>query len=178
MANVTISLQGYNEEIGLGTLPRLLLLRTGICRNLFAHARLMGYTLPSTDRCRFASQATPRARAMTTSTKKDLINRIAESTATRQVLVRTVAQQFFDEIIAELANGNRLEFRDFGVFETKTTPARMAQNPKTLEKVEVPAKRRVLFKPGRLMKERVNGTFEQTVPLRTRVESAGASGDK
>lgn len=115
---------------------------------------------------------------MTTSTKKDLINRIAESTATRQVLVRTVAQQFFDEIIAELANGNRLEFRDFGVFETKTTPARMAQNPKTLEKVEVPAKRRVLFKPGRLMKERVNGTFEQTVPLRTRVESAGASGDK
>jgi nucleoid DNA-binding protein len=95
---------------------------------------------------------------MATSTKKDLINRIAESTATRQVLVKTVVQEFFDEIIAELARGNRLEFREFGVFDTKTTPARMAQNPKTLEKVEVPAKRRVVFKPGRLMREAVNGS--------------------
>ena len=95
---------------------------------------------------------------MATSTKKDLINRIAESTATRQVLVKTVVQEFFDEIIAELARGNRLEFREFGVFDTKTTPARMAQNPKTLEKVQVPAKRRVVFKPGRLMREAVNGS--------------------
>jgi len=90
-------------------------------------------------------------------TKKHLTNRIAENTRTRQVLVKAVVQQFFDDVIAELAKGNRLEFRDFGVFDTKTTPARTAQNPKTLEKVEVPAKRRVVFKPGRLMREGVNG---------------------
>jgi len=90
-------------------------------------------------------------------TKKDLIDRIAESTGTKRTLVKTVAQEFFDEIIAELGKGNRLEFRDFGVFETRTTRARTAQNPRTLEKVEVPAKRRVVFKPGRLMKEEVNG---------------------
>jgi len=90
-------------------------------------------------------------------TKKDLIDRIAESTGAKRTLVKTVVQDFFDEIIAELAKGNRLEFRDFGVFETRTTRARTAQNPKTLEKVKVPAKRRVMFKPGRLMREGVNG---------------------
>jgi nucleoid DNA-binding protein len=94
---------------------------------------------------------------MTTTSKKDLINRIAENTGTKQVLVKAVVQQFFDAIICELAKGSRLEFRDFGVFETKATPARIAQNPKTLERVEVPAKRRVVFKPGRLMREGVNG---------------------
>jgi nucleoid DNA-binding protein len=72
-------------------------------------------------------------------------------------LVKTVVQDFFDEIIAELQRGNRLEFRDFGVFETRTTRARAAQNPKTLERVDVPAKRRVAFKPGRLMRKGVNG---------------------
>ena len=66
-------------------------------------------------------------------------------------------RQFFDEIVSELAQGNRLEFRDFGVFEIKATSARTAQNPKTLEKVAVPAKHRVVFKPGRLMREGMNG---------------------
>ena len=95
---------------------------------------------------------------MQTTTKKDLINRIAESAGCTQVHVKTVMQEFFKEIISELAKGNRLEFRDFGVFETKTSPARTAQNPKTLEKVEVPARRRVVFKAGRLMREGVNGS--------------------
>jgi hypothetical protein len=48
-----------------------------------------------------------------------------------------------------------LEFREFGVFEIKERAARKAQNPRTLEKVRVPAKRVVKFKVGRLMKERV-----------------------
>ena len=90
-------------------------------------------------------------------TKKDLIDRIAEATGTKHVLVRAVVQQFFDEVIAELAKGNRIEFRDFGVFETKTTRPRTAQNPKTLAKIEVPAKRRAVFKAGRLMKDKLNG---------------------
>jgi len=91
-------------------------------------------------------------------TKKDLIDRIAETTGTKRTLVKTVVQDFFDEIISELAKGNRVEFREFGVFETKTRPARTAQNPRTLEKVGVPAKRKVAFKPGRLMREGVNAS--------------------
>jgi len=94
---------------------------------------------------------------MPTITKKELIDRIAEKTGSKRVAVKAVVQQFLDEIVSELAQGNRLEFRDFGVFEPRTREARTAQNPKTLEKVQVPAKRSVKFKMGRLMRERLNG---------------------
>lgn len=92
---------------------------------------------------------------MATITKKELIDRIAESANSRRVLVKKVVQQFLDEIVNELGRGNRLEFRDFGVFETKLRKARKAQNPKTLEPVAVPEKRTVKFKVGRLMKQRL-----------------------
>ena len=67
-------------------------------------------------------------------TKKNLIDRIAESTGTRQSLVKRVVQQFFGEVIHEMTQGNRIEFRDFGVFATKTTPARVSRNPRTLKR--------------------------------------------
>lgn len=92
---------------------------------------------------------------MATITKKELIDRISEQTKQRRVQVKRVVQQFLDEIVNELGKGNRLEFRDFGVFETKLRKARRAQNPKTLEPVEVPEKRTVKFKVGRLMKQRL-----------------------
>lgn len=93
---------------------------------------------------------------MSTITKKDLVNRIAQSTQAKRALVKATVQNFFDEIISELGKGNRLEFRDFGVFETRVRAARKAQNPKTLERVQVPAKRAVKFKMGRLMKQKLN----------------------
>src|ERR1700710_2290541 len=89
---------------------------------------------------------------MATITKKELIDRIADGTGHRRVQVKKVVQQFLDEIVNELGKANRLEFRDFGVFETKLRKARKAQNPKTLEPVEVAEKRTVKFKVGRLMK--------------------------
>jgi len=92
---------------------------------------------------------------MSTITKKELIDRIADGTNYRRVQVKRIVQQFLDEIVNELGRGNRLEFRDFGVFETKLRKARKAQNPKTLEPVEVPEKRTVKFKVGRLMKQRL-----------------------
>ena len=90
---------------------------------------------------------------MATITKKELIDRIAELTQAKRVTVKSIIQAFLDEITRELSENNRLEFRDFGVFETRTRAARVAQNPKTLERVEVPAKRTVKFKMGRLMRE-------------------------
>ncbi len=92
---------------------------------------------------------------MATITKKELIDRIADNTGGRRVQVKRIVQQFLDEVVNELGKGNRLEFRDFGVFETKLRKARKAQNPKTLEPVEVPEKRTVKFKGGRLMKQRL-----------------------
>lgn len=93
---------------------------------------------------------------MATVTKKELIDRIADHSQSRRVQVKRVVQQFLDEIVNELGRGNRLEFRDFGVFETKIRKARKAQNPKTLEPVAVPEKRTVKFKVGRLMKQRLS----------------------
>src|ERR1044071_8890249 len=92
---------------------------------------------------------------MATITKKELIDRIAESSLSKRVQVKRIVQQFLDEIVEELGKGNRLEFRDFGVFETKLRKARKAQNPKTLEPVAVPEKRTVKFKVGRLMKQKL-----------------------
>jgi nucleoid DNA-binding protein len=93
---------------------------------------------------------------MPTTSKKDLVDRIAEKTQSKRITVKAVVQHLLDEITAELAQDNRLEFRDFGVFEPRTREARVAQNPKTLEKVQVPAKRTVKFKMGRMMSERLN----------------------
>ena len=94
---------------------------------------------------------------MHTVTKKELVDRIADQTGAKHVLVKKVIQGFLDEIIEELTRGNRLEFRDFGVFEARQRAARVGQNPKTLERVDVPAKRTVRFKLGRLMKEKLQG---------------------
>jgi integration host factor subunit beta len=94
---------------------------------------------------------------MRTITKKELVNRIAEKTTVTKVVAKDIIQSFLDSIIEELAAGNRLEFREFGVFETKERAARLAQNPRTLEKVKVPAKRIVKFKVGRMMRQKVSG---------------------
>ena len=93
---------------------------------------------------------------MSTITKKELISRIADRTQAKRILVKRIVQTFLDEIVVELRKDNRLEFRDFGVFETRTRASRTAQNPKTLERVEVPKKRTVKFKMGRLMRDNLH----------------------
>ena len=92
---------------------------------------------------------------MGTVTKREMIEKVAERTGLKRSDVQEVMQQLLDQIISELKKGNRLEFRDFGVFEVRERAMRMAQNPKTLEKVAVPAKRAVKFKVGRLMRDSI-----------------------
>ena len=129
----------------------------GVC----SHKDDMQWLLPKMRDADVIVYATPVYSYGMTGQMKNLIDRIAETTNTKRVLVEAVVQQFFDEIIAELAKGNRLEFRDFGVFETKTSPARMAQNPRTMEKIKVPAKRKARFRAGRVTKERLNRRLQR-----------------
>ncbi len=98
---------------------------------------------------------------MATTTKKDLIDRIADETQQKRTVVKKTVQAFLDNVIKEIGQGNRLEFRDFGVFEIRDRAPRMAQNPKTLERVPVPAKKTVKFKVGRLMKEALDDAAER-----------------
>lgn len=107
---------------------------------------------------------------MQTITKKELIDRISEKSSHKRVVVKRIIQNFLDEIIDELGAGNRLEFRDFGVFESRVRAARTAQNPKTLERVSVPAKRTVKFKVGRLMKLRLTGDDGEVRRARAQAE--------
>lgn len=99
-----------------------------------------------------------------TTTKKELVNRIAADLGEKKVLVKDVIQRFLDLVIEELAEGRRLEFREFGVFEVRERAARMAQNPRTLDKVPVPAKRVVKFKVGRKMRLEVCEGKPKEVP--------------
>ena len=65
---------------------------------------------------------------MSTITKSELCDRIAQSTPAKHAPFKATDQNFLDEVISELAKGNRLEFRDFGVFEIVTRAARVALN--------------------------------------------------
>ena len=98
---------------------------------------------------------------MSTITKKELVDRIADSTQAKQALAKAAVQQFLDEIISEVAKGNRLESRDPGVFEVREQAARMAQNPQTPEPIEVPAQRRGKVKTGRMIKEKLSSKIAQ-----------------
>jgi len=99
---------------------------------------------------------------MRTVTKKQLTDRIADSLKENRTTVKAIVQEFLDCIGAELAKGNRCEFRDFGVFEVRIRKPRMAQNPRTLERVPVPVRAAVKFKAGRQLKERVQKTTPGT----------------
>ncbi len=95
---------------------------------------------------------------MPTTTKREIAERVAQQTGLPQVAVKQVIQMLFDEIITEVATGNRLEFRDFGVFEVVVRRPRTGRNPRTGDKVAVPPKRVVTFKMGKIMKDRVTAT--------------------
>ena len=111
---------------------------------------------------------------MQTVTKRELVQRVAEKTGVQQINAKEVIQNFLDEIINELAKGNRLEFRDFGVFEPKTKASRVARNPRTGDKVEVPEKTTVKFKVGRLMKKKIQKDYD---PANDPEEEAVSSDD-
>ena len=89
-------------------------------------------------------------------TKKDLAKTIAQEMGLTQVQAKDLIQRVFEGITETLVNEGRIELRNFGVFEVKHRNARKARNPKTGERVDVPARQVVIFKPGREMQERVS----------------------
>src|ERR1700730_7252633 len=93
-------------------------------------------------------------------TKKDMAKGIAQEMGIPQAQVKEIVQRVFDGILETLVQEGRMEFRNFGVFEVKKRKPRKARNPRTGEKVKVPARMVVTFKPGREMEERV-GTLKK-----------------
>lgn len=90
-------------------------------------------------------------------TKRDLAMRIAEKTGYNQQQVMEVIQAALDAIIDQLATGEGLEFRNFGVFEVQTRKPRIGRNPKMpTNTVKIPERVVVKFKPGKVMKKKVS----------------------
>jgi integration host factor subunit beta len=88
-------------------------------------------------------------------TKKEIVKQISERLGLTQLKTKEIVQQTFDAIVETLLEERRIELRNFGVFEVKQRKARKARNPRTGDKVDVPPKNVVTFKPGKEMEERV-----------------------
>ena len=93
------------------------------------------------------------ARTMTKADLIDEVSRLAELTRKdSEVIVETI----FDSVVRSLRAGDKIEIRGFGSFRTRQRKPRMGRNPKTGEKVEVPAKKIPFFKPSKELKDLVN----------------------
>ncbi|MCA8992880.1 MAG: integration host factor subunit beta [Planctomycetaceae bacterium] len=88
-------------------------------------------------------------------TKKEIVKTISEECNLTQLVTKKVVQMTFEAIIDALVSEGRIELRNFGVFEVKKRAARKARNPRSGEKVHVPEKFVVTFKPGKEMEEQV-----------------------
>lgn len=90
--------------------------------------------------------------------RSELVQRLTEENEGMTLLeIERVVDLFFDEISGQLASGGRVELRGFGAFTTRARDARTGRNPRTGENVEVSAKRVPFFKPGKEIRERLNG---------------------
>jgi nucleoid DNA-binding protein len=91
-----------------------------------------------------------------TLTKRDLVTRISEETGMVQQQVLDVVQKTLDYIAEALAKGDKVELRNFGVFEVKVRKARVGRNPNAPETdVPIPERSVVKFKPGKEMRAEV-----------------------
>ena len=98
-------------------------------------------------------------------TKKEIVKTISDEIGLTQLKTKEIVQKTFDAIVGTLVRDGRIELRNFGVFEVRTRAPRKARNPRTGEKVFVPAKNVVTFKPGKEMEERVRSLIGTYAPM-------------
>jgi integration host factor subunit beta len=98
-------------------------------------------------------------------TKKEIVKKISEEIGLTQLKTKDIVQRTLDAIIDTLVSEGRIELRNFGVFEVKKRAPRKARNPRTGDKVYVPAKNVVTFKPGKEMEELVRQMNPDHLPL-------------
>jgi len=97
-----------------------------------------------------------------TLTKADLIEEVLRVTELPRKESETIVETIFDSIIQSIQKGEKIEIRGFGSFRTRQRRGRIGRNPKTGEKVEVPAKKIPFFKPSKELKDFVNTAAAQS----------------
>jgi integration host factor subunit beta len=110
-----------------------------------------------------------------TLTKADLIEEVLKVTELPRKESETIVETIFDSIILAIQKGEKIEIRGFGSFRTRQRRGRVGRNPKTGEKVEVPAKRIPFFKPSKELKDFVNS--EEAAAMTSAAEAAAGTGN-
>ena len=100
-------------------------------------------------------------------TKADLIDEVSRLAELTRKDSEIIVETIFDSIIEAIQKGEKIEIRGFGSFRTRERRGRVGRNPKTGEKVEVPAKRIPFFKPSKELKDLVNTGAPEAPPAAT-----------
>jgi len=101
--------------------------------------------------------------AKRTMTKADLIDEVSRLAELTRKDSEVIVETIFDSVVRSLRAGDKIEIRGFGSFRTRQRKPRMGRNPKTGEKVEVPAKKIPFFKPSKELKDLVNNGVADVV---------------
>ena len=89
-------------------------------------------------------------------TKADLIEEVSVVSQLSKKSSAVVVNTFFDSVVAALCRQEKVELRGFGSFKHRQRGARVGRNPRTGDRVEVPAKVVPYFKPGKDLRQLVN----------------------
>ena len=90
-----------------------------------------------------------------TLTKFEIVRNLAEKNELEVATTRRLVQGMLDMIIESLVRGDKIELRNFGVFEVISRAGRIARNPRSREEVYIPERKVVKFKPGKIMEDRI-----------------------
>jgi integration host factor subunit beta len=97
-------------------------------------------------------------------TKADLIEEVSRVVEMTRKESEVIVETIFDSIVKSLRGGDKIEIRGFGSFRTRQRQARVGRNPKSGDRVDVPAKRIPFFKPSKELRDLVNGSAEAGPP--------------
>ena len=95
-------------------------------------------------------------------TKADLIEEVARITDVTRRDSEVIVETIFDSIVHSLRAGDKIEIRGFGSFRTRQRNSRVGRNPKTGDRVDVPAKKIPFFKPSKELKDLINNPSAST----------------
>jgi len=109
-------------------------------------------------------------------TKKEIVKTISEEIGMTQLKTKEIVQKTFNAIVETLVEEQRIELRNFGVFEVKKRAARKARNPRTGQRVDVPQKFVITFKPGKEMEEKVRELERRLLGAASNASDNGGSG--
>ena len=107
-------------------------------------------------------------------TKADLVEEVARVSELTKKHAEIIVNTVFDSIVDALRKDEKIELRGFGSFRIRQRRSRQGRNPKTGDKVDVPAKRIPYFKPGKELKELINTSAESSEPAASSFSSTGA----